>query len=236
MGAKVKRKRPLSTAEPVPIWRHPLVVAGVGAGLVLALALIWLLNAQARQAGTPAIPPSTYAGMPAQGRALGSEGAPVQVVEYSDYLCPHCATAHEEIFKPLVSNHISAGQVRFELRPVAFLGEESQRATEAALCAQEQGQFFTYHDRLFAAQRQYGRSGFTQARLESYAAELGLDVDAFSRCLQSRRYAGEVDRLSRQAVRDGVTGTPTFFVNGTKVEGVMPFEQFYAQYIRPFVE
>ncbi len=236
MGAKVKRKRPLEAPEPLPPWRRPLVLGGVGAGLVLAAVLIVLLNAQARQAGTPTVSAGTYAGIPAHGRVLGPEEAPVTVVEYSDYLCPHCATAHEQIFKPLVSNHIAAGQVRFELRPVAFLGEESQRAAEAALCAQEQGQFFTYHDRLFAAQRQYGRGGFTQARLESYAAELGLDVATFSQCLQSRRYAGEVTRISQQAVRDGVTGTPTFFVNGTKIEGVIPFEQFYAQYIRPFVE
>ncbi len=232
---KVKRKYEQSVEQP-SLWQRPVVWGAVVVGVVLALGLVWLLSAQGRQAAQPAVTSSTYAGMPVQGRVVGTADAPVTIVEYSDFQCPHCATAHETIYTPVVNKYVKAGKVRFEVHPVAFLGPASQLAAEAALCAQDQGQFFPYHDRLFAAQRQYGRGAFTEARLKEYAAEIGLDLNAFSRCLDSRQHAKDVERLNREAQRNGVTGTPTFFVNGTKVEGAIPFEQFYKLYLKPFVE
>lgn len=236
MATKVKRKNTAQVVEQPALWQRPLVWGAVAVALVLAVGMIWLLNAQARQAATPSVPASTYAGMPVQGRTVGAENAPVTVVEYSDFRCPHCADAHETIYTPLLEEYVKTGKVRLEIHPVAFLGEGSQLAAEAALCAQDQGQFFPYHDRLFAAQRQYGAGAFTPDRLKEYAAELGLDVGAFSRCLDSHQHAGDVEQLNRQAARNGVMGTPTFFVNGAKIEGTIPYERFVALYLKPLVD
>jgi len=159
------------------------------------------------------------------GRTVGPEDAPVKIIEFSDYSCPYCLTAHKTLLDPILE-YVEQGQVYFELQPIAFLGEPTILATQGALCAQEQGMFWPYHDRLFRAQEQYGRSAFTDVRLKEYATEVGLDLDDFAKCLDSRKYLAEVQRLTREAQNGGVVATPTFFINGQKVEGAVPVDDF----------
>jgi len=94
-------------------------------------------------------------------------------------------------------------------------------AAEAAQCANEQGKFWEYHDKLFANQRALEDDDFVK-----YATEIGLDVDAFKACYTSGKFKGEVAKEAREGSQLGVTGTPAFFVNGRFLSGAQPFDAF----------
>jgi protein-disulfide isomerase len=94
-------------------------------------------------------------------------------------------------------------------------------AHEAARCAGASGKYWPYHDRLFEKQPAFRRDD-----LLAYAAELGLDRDAFAQCLDQRRFAADVERDVAQAQALGVNSTPAFLVNGRAVVGAIPVDEF----------
>ena len=98
---------------------------------------------------------------------------------------------------------------------------QARRAAEAARCAGAEGQFWPYHDRLFAEQPR-----FAEDRLIAYAVDLGLDGQAFGRCLTERRFAREVETDLAEARALGLTGTPAFLINGRVVIGAQPLDAF----------
>jgi len=110
------------------------------------------------------------------------------------------------------------GRVRlvFKDRPLA-MHTLARPAHEAARCAGAAGKYWAYHDRLFEAQ-----PAFRRADLLAYAGELGLDRDAFGRCLDERRFAGDIE----QAQALGIRSTPTFLINGQRVIGATTIEEF----------
>jgi protein-disulfide isomerase len=114
------------------------------------------------------------------------------------------------------------GRVRlvFKDRPLA-MHTLARQAHEAARCAGAVGKYWPYHDRLFAAQ-----PAFRRADLLAYAGELGLDRDAFARCLDGRRFANDVERDVAEAEALGIRGTPTFLINGQRVIGATSVEEF----------
>lgn len=112
---------------------------------------------------------------------------------------------------------ILSGQAKLEVKPIAILGEGSVLAAQAAGCANEQGRFWEYHDILYANQKSERRQQ-TADDLKSYAAAIGLDMERFSSCLDSGKYAATVSNDTDAAKQMGVTSTPTIFVNGHKVE------------------
>jgi len=115
--------------------------------------------------------------------------------------------------------------VRFEYKDFAFIGQESTRAAEAASCALEQDSFWQYHDTLFANQIGENVGSYTDDRLRSFAAALGLNQDDFNACLDSDRYSNEVSDSNNAAKAQGVGSTPTFRINGQLREGLISFEQ-----------
>lgn len=176
------------------------------------------------------VAPADPDGMPptwsyAQGKALGPADAPVVIEEYADFQCPWCAKFATGALHNLVDAYIrpGTGQVRFIFRHMAILGPASQAAAEAAECANEQGQFWAYADRLYANQRTPGL--FRPDGLKQVAADLGLDTAAFNACLDSRRYQQVVEQETRQGQARGVRYTPTFFINGQGLVGALSFDQ-----------
>lgn len=116
--------------------------------------------------------------------------------------------------------------MRFVYRHFPFLGEESVWAAEASECAAEQGRFWEYHDRLYAEWRGEGSGAYTKDNLKLYASQLGLDTQVFNACIDSDRYRERV-LAERDAGRSqGVTSTPTLFVNDRMVVGNQPFDVF----------
>lgn len=116
---------------------------------------------------------------------------------------------------------VAAGQVNVEMRPVAILGEESELAAQAAECANDQGRFWDFHDALYANQRGENRGAFSRQNLKRIAEALALDRAAFDSCLDSGKYASKVTGDTDEARQQGVTKTPTMFVNGTEVESTL---------------
>ena len=116
------------------------------------------------------------------------------------------------------------GRVRlvFKDRPLA-MHTLARPAHEAARCAGAAGKYWAYHDRLFEA-----LPAFRRADLLAYAGELGLDRDAFGRCLDERRFAADVERDIEQAQALGTRSTPTFLINGQRVIGATSIDEFRA--------
>jgi len=155
--------------------------------------------------------------------ALGPQDAPVLIVEFSDFQCGYCARFTTETLNQILDTY--GNQVRFVYRdfPLTSMHPYAQKAAEAAQCAYEQGKYWEYSDLLFQNQQ-----ALDVDSLKGYAQQLGLDTDAFNECLDSGRYTSEVQNDFAQGQSYGVTGTPTFFINGRLLVGAKPFSAFQA--------
>ncbi len=155
-----------------------------------------------------------------RGFVRGPKDAPVTVVEFSDFQCPFCKTANATV-KQLLDKY--PGKVRLVFRdyPLATLHPQAPKAHEAARCAADQGKFWEYHDLLFERSPR-----MAPADLKQYAQELKLEAAAFAQCLDSGKYAAEVDKDFQEGAGLGLTGTPSFFINGRQLVGAQPLAAF----------
>jgi protein-disulfide isomerase len=143
----------------------------------------------------------------------GDAAAPVTLVEYGDYECPHCGRAYpivEELRRTL------GERLRFVFRnfPLTESHEHAEAAAEAAEAAGAQGHFWQMHHALFTHQNALDNSHLTQ-----YATRIGLDVTEFGSALSSHHFQKRVREDFMSGVRSGVNGTPTFFINGSRHDG-----------------
>lgn len=192
------------------------------AGAVLVLAVVGLLVAVAR--------PGQTAGWEAVEEVLGSPDAPVTVVSYVDFACPHCGTFALEIEPELVERYVEAGQVRLVYRPMAFLGPSSLLAAQVAAMVGDQDPelFWRFHQRVFEVLHTSGPS-YTREDLISLAAEIGADPAPIEAGLDEGRYRDTLGQVRRMAIeQDGVRATPTIFVGTEKFEGVPEPTLFFA--------
>lgn len=156
----------------------------------------------------------------------GNRDSKVTVIEFADFQCPFCGEWHKEIYPKLKSEYIDNGKVNFVFWDLAFLGEESLFAAEAALCAKDQGKFWEYHDKLFNNQNGENQNGFSNANLKKFGAEIGLVPTDFNSCVDSRIYKPIVEESTTNSNQYLVNSTPTVFINGLRFEGVMPWENY----------
>ncbi len=149
----------------------------------------------------------------------GPANAPIELVEFSDFQCPFCYRAHPTVTEVLKTY---GSKVRFVYRNYPLPNHPNARpAAEAAQCANEQGQFWAYHDRLFADQSKLGNDD-----LKATAASLGMDAAKFNACFDSHKYKARVDADLQAGNDAGVNGTPAFFINGRLLSGAQPFDEF----------
>jgi predicted DsbA family dithiol-disulfide isomerase len=153
------------------------------------------------------------------GPRRGLATAPVEIVEYSDFECPYCTRGADTL--DLVLERYG-DQISFVFRhyPLPF-HEHAQMAAQAASCAGDQGEFYAYHDLLFA-----NTHALTQEDLVQYARKIGLNEKPFATCLTSQKHAGTVAEDLASGQRLGVTGTPAFFINGRPLLGAQPLDAF----------
>ncbi len=159
--------------------------------------------------------------VPAIGPAKGPEGAPVTIVEFSDFQCPFCSKA-SQVAQQVVTAY--AGKVRLVFRdfPLPF-HDKAQKAHEAGRCAGDQGKFWELHDWMFANQ-----SKLDVASIKEAAKGLGIDAAKFDACVDGGTHAAKV-KADLEAGSDlGVNGTPSFFVNGKPMSGGLDFEKLKA--------
>ena len=158
--------------------------------------------------------------------SLGNKNAKVTVIEFSDFQCPFCKQFFSQSLPSLLKEYIDSGKVRFVYRdlPLTSIHADAMNAALAANCAREQGgdeTFFKYHDLIFNNQQALSAND-----LKRYAGQLSLDMGKFSSCLDSQKYASEVQNDLSDAASIGATGTPTFLINGYKVVGAQPYQVF----------
>lgn len=157
------------------------------------------------------------------GQTKGSATASVIIEEFSDFQCAYCGQFARDMLPRLTAAYVAPGKVRLIYRHFAILGADSEAAAEAAACAGAQGQFWPYHDRLFAVQ---GRLAFTRQNLLHMAQELHFDLTDFTACLETRRFTPHVRAETKAAMALGLRGTPGFIINGRSLVGALPFELF----------
>jgi predicted DsbA family dithiol-disulfide isomerase len=155
----------------------------------------------------------------AVGPSLGATDAPVTIVAFSDYECPFCKRA-EPAVKSVLESY--AGKVRLVYREFPLPNHRhAQKASEAALCAHDQGKYWQMQEKLFANQ-----SALAVEDLKTYARGVGLDSERFDRCLDAGDKRGDIEKSIRAGDAAGVSGTPAFFINGRPLSGAASIERF----------
>ncbi|MGB0384484.1 MAG: DsbA family protein [Ardenticatenaceae bacterium] len=158
----------------------------------------------------------------ASGRFLGSPDAPLLIKDFSDFRCPHCRDAAYNLTPKIIDEYVKKGLVRLEFIPVVVTSEEGLYGGMAALCAEEQGQFWAYHDILFERQ---GEEEFNLENLERFAEELSMDAQPFHDCMLSGKFGEQLLANNEQFQQSGATGTPTFIIGDELTVGGLPFEE-----------
>jgi protein-disulfide isomerase len=151
----------------------------------------------------------------------GPASAPITVIEFSDFQCPFCGRVNPTL-KEIEDQYKGKVKIAFRNLPLPF-HDKAHLAAEAALAANEQGKFWPMHDKLFANQQALDRPS-----LEKYAQELGLNMSKFTAALDSGKFKDKVDSDAKEGASFGATGTPTFFINGTRLVGAQPADKFKA--------
>lgn len=166
---------------------------------------------------------------------LGSPDSPLVLVEFSDYQCPFCARFFNNTLPLIKKEYIDTGKLRYVFKdfPLDF-HKLAQKASEAAHCAGEEGKYWEMHDLLFKNQAK-----LAEPDLMDHAGKLGLNADAFKKCLADGRFAEGIKKdLEDGRTNSGVTGTPSFVlgkvneggeVEGNIIRGARPYEAFKNQ-------
>lgn len=198
------------------------ILIGFGFGYAAAIG-ITLRNAPSGDGPSlPSFEELTYVEVSTEERpSRGPEGAPVTILEFTDYECPFCRQHFLQTYAPLLSQF--DGQLRYVVRnfPIQQIHPRAQQAAEAAECANEQGKFWEYHDLMFDRAPALDRSN-----LSAYAIEIGLDVVRFEACVDSGAMAPVVAQDFEDGIQYGVRATPTFFINGRMVSGALSLDEF----------
>jgi protein-disulfide isomerase len=151
--------------------------------------------------------------------STGGNAAPVTLVEFSDFQCPYCRAAEPTV---QAVRQKYGDKIRFVYMDFPLgMHAHAMDAANAAQCAGDQGKFWQYHDALFADQGK-----LAPADLKATAAKLGLDTKKFDACFDSQQHVQAIRAEQAEGSADGVSATPTFFVNGREIEGAEPLPAF----------
>jgi len=169
--------------------------------------------------------------IPSFARFLGDESAPISIVEFGDYQCPFCKRFFDQTESPLKQEYVMSGKAKFYYLDFVIVGPDSLTLAEGAWCADDQGKYYEYHDYVFSNQGDENSGWGTPEKVKSFARDLGLDVEEFSLCLDSKKYEARVQQLTAMAQGLGSTGTPTSFIGNeelgfTLINGAQPYAVF----------
>ena len=163
---------------------------------------------------------------------LGSESAPITIVEFGDYQCEACYAWFHNTRDTLIDNYIETGKAKLIFVDLPFLGRDSPIAAQASYCAEDQGQYWEYHTMLYTFQDGHPDSGWADRdRLNSFAFSLDMSIDEFNECMDSSKYKKRVKINYDEAVKNRVQSTPTFIIiseDGKREQfsGAQPYSVF----------
>jgi protein-disulfide isomerase len=153
----------------------------------------------------------------------GNKNAKITIASFSDFQCPYCSKFHETM-KQVMAAYPNDVRWVFKSFPLEQIHPFAKKAAEAAECANEQGKFWEYADKLFENQRSLSSDYFS-----ALAKQMKLDSSKFDKCLTDGKYAGKVASDAQLGQSVGVRGTPASFINGELVSGAVPFETIKAK-------
>lgn len=154
--------------------------------------------------------------------SLGNKDAPVTIIAFEDFECPFCERFSQQTLPLIIDKFVKTGRVRLVWKDFPLsIHSRAQEAHEAARCAWEQDKFWEYHDAIYSNQNNLGIND-----LKSYAKNLGLNESQFFSCLDSGKYAALIREKVSEGNAVGVSGTPSFLINGRLVVGAQPYQTF----------
>jgi protein-disulfide isomerase len=153
----------------------------------------------------------------------GNKNAKITIASFSDFQCPYCSKFHETM-KQVMAAYPNDVRWVFKDFPLEQIHPFAKKAAEAAECANEQGKFWEYADKLFENQ-----SSFSNDYFSTLAKQMKLDSGKFDKCLADGKYASKVAGDAQLGQSVGVRGTPASFINGELVSGAVPFETVKAK-------
>lgn len=156
---------------------------------------------------------------------LGEPNAPITIVEFSDYECPFCKRFYDEAYQQIKQEYIDTGKAKLVFKDFALsFHQMAKPAAAAANCVFEQlgdEKYFEMHDKIFENQ-----NSLSEANLKTWALELGVDETQYDSCIVDPEILSEIDEDLAEGSANGVSGTPSFFIDGELLVGAQPFSAF----------
>lgn len=197
-------------------------VAVVGVGL-----LLWAQNSGGAALTLETVQPVPVMGSGFQGYVLGSDSAPVTIIEYADFQCPACAQFAVLTGPDVKRRLVQAGRVRWIFRdfPLTNIHPNAVAAHHAAACAADQARFWEMHDMLFFRHGDWATESRPQRKFAEYARALGLDMAAYDACMADGRHLGRIAAMRQLGIEQGVGSTPTFIIGNRRTAGMLLYDQ-----------
>jgi len=165
-------------------------------------------------------------------RTEGDTRSSIKMIEFSDFQCPYCKIFHDELMPQIRKEFIDTNIASIEYYPMTFLGADSVNAAKAAICAQDQDQFWMYHDLLFYIQSPDHNNGtYSKDNLFELVDYIDNEIDSFDKelfinCFESNEVTNYVNQLQKQAADFGIKSTPTLVINNIAVSGVQDIDVY----------
>lgn len=195
------------------------LIRSLGLGAVAAAFLaLTILPTVGQDSAKPDASAKAGSEAPLPEMALGSENAPVTIVEYSSLSCPHCAAFHKDVLPKLKAEYIDKGKVRYIVREFP-LNEAALAGAVVARCL-DPSRFFPFIETLFAHQDQWAFKEDVQTPLKQFAKQAGMPEEEFNKCLDNEALQKKILAVREKGSKEGVNATPTLFVNGKKMNGL----------------
>lgn len=214
-GAPSTRRRPSGL----------VVIAAFAIAVAAAVALIAVAVIAGRGGGGADVsgaPPLDLTGISQTGMSLGDSNANVVLIEYADIQCPFCAHYATGVLPTIVDEYVRPGKVRTELRGLAFLGPDSEKALRLVVAAGLQDHAWELQDALYRNQGAENSGWVTDDLVRELAAQIpGLDVDRLFEDASSSEVTAQMQKAAQQGQADQVPGTPSFFV---KIGDAAPYK------------
>jgi len=162
---------------------------------------------------------------------LGSENAPITIIEFGDYQCEACYHWFHNTRADIIDNYVETGKAKLIFLDLPFLGRDSIVAAQASYCAEDQGKYWDYHTTLYNFQEEIDNGWASKDRLVAFAFNLEMNLDEFSDCIDGSKYNKRVKANYDEAVKQGAEATPTFILISPegvakKITGAQPYSVF----------
>jgi protein-disulfide isomerase len=229
-GKQARKQRQTGARPPVSSTagrRASPKVLGIALALVVAVALAVILAVvfTGGSSGSSDVTGSTlpdsatiaaqFQGIPQQGNVLGKANAPVTMVEYIDLQCPVCRQFETEVMPTIIERYVRPGKVKVEVRPIAFIGPDSESGRRAMIAAEPEGKAFNFSQILYFNQGAENSGWLDDSMIADAAVSVGLDPETILDTMNSQAVADKAGDYDDQSRTDAVSGTPTIGIGKT---------------------